>query len=80
MESNEDDSGGDFKNQCLEVLEEVAGSREEVVVTRDGKAVARVVPVEQEFPKLFGRMKGTIEIKGDIIGPTGEVWNADLPE
>lgn len=25
----------------------------------------------------FGRMKGTITILGDIIGPTGERWEAD---
>jgi hypothetical protein len=36
-----------------------------------------LVPVEKELPTLFGRMKGTGIILGDIVGPTGEVWEAD---
>jgi len=47
------------------------------VITKRGKPVARLVPVSDEMPDIFGRMKGTGEILGDIVGPTGEIWNAD---
>jgi hypothetical protein len=36
-----------------------------------------LLPVEEEVPSIFGRMKGTITILGDIVGPTGEKWEAD---
>jgi hypothetical protein len=41
-----------------------------------GKPVARLVPVDEEMPSIFGRMRGTVTIHGDIVGPTGEEWNA----
>ena len=59
------------------LLDEVQQSRRELVITKRGKPVARLVPVEQEIPQIFGRMKGTGRILGDIVGPTGEKWEAD---
>jgi prevent-host-death family protein len=59
------------------LLDEVQQSRTELVITKRGKPVARLMPVEEEMPQIFGRMKGTGKILGDIIGPTGEKWEAD---
>jgi prevent-host-death family protein len=39
---------GVFKQQCLRVLDEVAETHREVVITKRGKPVARLVPVKQE--------------------------------
>lgn len=36
---------GEFKARCLALLDEVAGRRTEIVVTKRGVPVARVVPV-----------------------------------
>jgi prevent-host-death family protein len=46
----------EFKAKCLALLDEVAETREPLVVTKRGKAVARVVPAE-EPPSL----RGTVE-------------------
>ena len=83
-------AAGEFKAKCLHVLDEVQRSRQEVVITKRGKPVARLLPIEvpsqpaeDDFDKLvngqpfFGRGKGTITILGDIVGPTGERWDAD---
>ena len=82
-------AASEFKAKCLGVLDEVQRSRKEVIITKRGKPVARLLPVEAPEPKtfedfseldgkpFFGRMKGTIEILGDIVGPTGERWEAD---
>jgi prevent-host-death family protein len=70
-------AAGEFKAKCLHLLDEVQQSRKEIVITKRGHAVARLVPVEQEVPTVFGRMKGSIKILGDIVGPTGEKWEAD---
>lgn len=71
-------AAGKFKATCLGLLDEVQRERKEIVITKRGKPVARVVPVETEKPpKLFGRMKGSGMIIGDIISPIGEIWDAE---
>lgn len=37
----------EFKAKCLALLDEVAETRETLVVTKRGKAVARVEPIEE---------------------------------
>lgn len=60
-----------FKAQCLGVIDEVQAKREPVIVTKHGKAVAKMVPidVEEEIDPIFGFYKGKIEILGDIMAP-----------
>jgi prevent-host-death family protein len=70
-------AAGEFKAKCLHLLDEVQQKRMEIVITKRGRPVARLVPVEEEFPSVFGRMKGSITILGDIVAPTGEIWEAD---
>lgn len=66
-----------FKARCLKLMDEVRDRRCEIVITKRGKPVAKLVPVEEKQPDIFGYMKGTVTILGDIVGPTGEVWDAD---
>jgi len=68
---------GEFKAKCLKLLDEVHQQRRQIVITKRGKPVARLAPLAEDMPDIFGRMKGTVEILGDIVGPTGEIWNAD---
>ena len=71
-------AAGKFKATCLGLLDEVQRERKEIVITKRGKPVARIVPVEAEkIPNLFGRMKGSVEILGDIVSPIGEIWDAE---
>jgi prevent-host-death family protein len=69
---------GAFKVHCLRVMDEVQSRRESIIITKRGKPVAKLVPVEQEKDDIFGFMKGkgTVEIKGDIVSPilTPEEW------
>lgn len=39
---------GAFKQGCLRILDEVAETHREVVITKRGKPVAKLVPVKQE--------------------------------
>lgn len=71
---------GEFKAKCLRLLDQVHQQRFQIVITKRGKPVARLVPVTEDAPDIFGRMKGTIEILGDIVSPTGEVWDAERDE
>jgi prevent-host-death family protein len=69
---------GEFKAKCLELMDRVAESREEIIITKRGKAVAKLVPLSPATkPELFGYMKGSLEILGDIIEPIEVKWEAD---
>jgi prevent-host-death family protein len=69
---------GEFKAKCLHLLDEVEQTHQEIIITKRGKPVARLVPLNQEQqPSIFGRMKGTVKILGDIVGPTGAEWSAE---
>jgi len=59
----------EFKAHCLRILDEVQRTGEPVTVTKRGKAVAEVTPVEKPERFVVGCMKGTIEILGDIVSP-----------
>jgi len=67
---------GEFKAKCLKLMDQVQARRETVVITKRGKPVAMLVPVEESPDPIFGFMKGKVKIKGDIVGPilTLEEW------
>ena len=63
---------GKFKAQCLAVIDDVHEKHETVVITKHGKPMAKLVPLEEEQAKrksLFGALRGQVEIVGDIVGP-----------
>ncbi len=66
---------GEFKAKCLKLMDQVRDSGQEIVITKRGKPVAKLVPVgERKIPPLSGSMAGTVKIMGDIIGPFHEEW------
>ncbi len=72
-------SATEFKAKCLKLIDEVAQTHEPLIVTKRGKPVAKVVPIEPEADQessYFGCMTGTIEIVGDIIEPIEQEWAA----
>ena len=71
-------NAAEFKAKCLKLIDEVASTHEPLIITKRGKPVAKVVPIIDEMPKsLFGYMKGTVTINGDIVAPLDEVWSAE---
>ena len=60
---------GEFKVHCLKVMDEVQSKREAVIITKRGKPVAKLVPVEKEKDDIFGFLKGKGRILGDIVSP-----------
>jgi prevent-host-death family protein len=65
-----------FKAECLKLMDEVARTGQPVVITKHGKPVAQLVPVAAEPRSMFGYMKNTVTIKGDIVAPTDDSWSA----
>jgi prevent-host-death family protein len=61
----------EFKAKCLSILEQVEKTKSPVRITRHGKPVADVVPTVQDVDRatLFGCMRDSIQILGDIVSP-----------
>jgi prevent-host-death family protein len=67
-----------FKAKCLAILEKVRKTGEPVLVTRFGHPVARIEPPSPLKRIELGTGAGTATIRGDIVGPIGDIsdWEA----
>jgi prevent-host-death family protein len=66
---------GDFKARCLKLLDEVAETREPLVITKYGKPIAKLVPIPPE-KELFGALAGSVLAEEDLIAPLDNEWEA----
>jgi prevent-host-death family protein len=66
----------EFKAKCLAIMDEVERTGEAVVITKNGKPVAELVPHRASRPKLLGLLKDRLFITGDIISPIDVEWEA----
>lgn len=62
-------AAGVFKAKCLAVMDEVQARKETVIITKRGKPVAKLVPVDGEGGSIFGFFKGKVKVKGDVVSP-----------
>jgi prevent-host-death family protein len=69
---------GEFKVKCLQLLDEVAETREPLVITKFGKPVATVIPMPPKV-KLRGALKGSVLFEGDIVSPLENEWEENQP-
>jgi prevent-host-death family protein len=67
---------GKFKAECLKVMEKVRKTRRKIIITKRGAPIAKLVPIEEKEELSFGKLKGTVHFKGDIIEPIDEEWDA----
>jgi prevent-host-death family protein len=62
-------AAGVFKTHCLTVMDEVQAKRQPVIITKRGKPVAKLVPVDAQQDDLFDFLAGKLTIVGDIVTP-----------
>jgi len=69
-------AAGSFKAHCLAVMDEVQAKHETVVITKHGKPVAKLVPVNAEADEIYDFLAGKGAVTGDIISPaiSPEEW------
>jgi prevent-host-death family protein len=65
-----------FKAQCLKLLDEVSETGETIVVTKRGKPVATVAPIEK--PRSLKGSVTYLVSDDELIAPIDEVWNAEI--
>jgi prevent-host-death family protein len=62
-------AAGAFKAKCLSVMDEVRAKRETVIITKHGKPVAKLVPVDAEADEIYGFLAGKGRVVGDVVSP-----------
>ena len=62
-------AAGAFKAKCLAVMDEVQAKHETVVITKHGKPVAKLVPVDSETDDIYNFLAGKGKIIGDVVAP-----------
>lgn len=66
-------AAGKFKAICLQLMDEVGRTGEEIVITKHGRPVAKLVPVDAESSsRTFGLLSDQMVIYADIVESTGE--------
>ena len=70
-------SASEFKATCLRLMDEVAETGIELVITKHGRPVSRLSPYRERPKSLFGIDRGRFELAGDIDEPVGVVWEAE---
>jgi prevent-host-death family protein len=66
-------SASQFKAQCLAILDEVAATGEEIVITKRGRAVARVLATS-EPTSLRGSVSFNVP-DDELVKPLDIEWN-----
>ena len=66
-----------FKQRCLAMLDEVARTKIPLVVTKRGRPVARIVPLDEEHPRSTERSVTLIAAEDEAYFATGESWDAE---
>jgi prevent-host-death family protein len=62
-------AAGSFKTNCLAVMDEVQAKHETVVITKHGKPVAKLVPVNTGTDEIYNFLAGKGTVVGDVVSP-----------
>ena len=66
----------DFKAHALQILRQIAKTKETVVITKRGKPLVEVFPFSAGKPAA-GKLSEALVFEKDIISPLGEdMWDA----
>jgi antitoxin (DNA-binding transcriptional repressor) of toxin-antitoxin stability system len=69
-------AAGKFKTECLHLMEEIRRTGQHIIVTKRDVPMVEIVPIEEKKYTLAEWLEGTVHIKGDILSPIDEVWDA----
>jgi prevent-host-death family protein len=71
-------AAAEFKAHCLTLMEDVRSTKQPLLITKRGKPVAKLVPVNSGEDDFIGRLKGVFRVVGDIESPVEppEAWES----
>ena len=67
-------AAAEFKAKCLALLDQVNETGEVLIITKRGRPVAKLGPVDDQLPKS---LIGSVVRQRDLVSPTGEPWDAE---
>lgn len=70
-------TAAEFKAKCLSLMDDVAATGDSVLITKRGKPIARLVPVQDVPETLVGFWREEVESVGDVVSPAAPAWNAE---
>ena len=74
-------NAAEFRANCFKILDQVKLTHTEVVITKRGEPIAKLVHIGRPKGKdpLFGRMEGLAETIGDLTEPVidADAWELD---
>ena len=73
-------TASEFKAKCLALVDEVADTGEEIVITKRGAPVARLEPYRGKPESFYGKYRGLIKTHGDLDEPLDDDWEAAFDE
>ncbi len=67
-----------FKSHAAEILTRLAETQENLIITRRGKPLARIIPYRNsDMTFKPGKLAHTLIFEEDIVSPLGEeIWDA----
>jgi prevent-host-death family protein len=68
---------GKFKAECLALISGLVQTHEEIIITKHGRPVAKVIPYETDKEREAKPLKGLATFVGDIVSPIDEKWEAN---
>lgn len=69
-----------FKATCLELMDDIARTRSELIVTKHGRPVVRVSSVEPPDVSPVGFLAGSVVRHGDIVSANEALWTASTTD
>lgn len=71
-------AAAEFKARCLTLMDDVQSTRQPLLITKRGRAVAKLVPADDGKEDFIGSLKGIFRIVGDIESPAAppEDWES----
>ena len=72
-------SAAEFQERCIELIDEILDDGGDVVITQDGRPMARLITYRRGRPAGSG--KGMFKITGDVVSPVSADWldESDTP-
>ena len=74
-------NAAEFRSKCFKILDQVQRTHREVIITKRGKSIAKIVHIDQPDAKdpLLGALIGTGRTKGDLTRPVtdSQDWEVD---
>lgn len=67
----------EFKAKCLHLMDVVNETNEEIIITKNGKPVSRLLPYRQQVESLFGLHEDKLHRRDSLIDPIDEQWSAE---